>query len=169
MSDAGPGRLIPQVPVAARRSGPSRKRRARRRDSSAEGASNLESGGVGALSVEKVLGAVRHRRREAGGYGRCDRKRQWPGLAARVVSIKHGVGYRVPSKRGRAPWGERVMMVTAGERGSNCVTTQVWKCLRAIQCPPWRVRSQACTSVYVGRSGVRSGRLAGPQAPPLES
>jgi hypothetical protein len=138
------------VPVAARRSGPSRKRRARRRDSSAEGASSLESGGVGALSVERILGAVRHRRREAGGYGRCDRECQWPDHSARVMPTTHGVGYRAPFNAGRTPWGERVMMDTAGERGSNRVTTQVWKCLRAIQCPPWRVRSQACTSVYVG-------------------
>jgi hypothetical protein len=46
-----------------------------RRDSLVEGASGLGSGGVGALPVERTLGAIRPNRLTLGKAGWCDRER----------------------------------------------------------------------------------------------
>jgi len=54
------------------------------RDLSAEGVSDLESGGVGAPCVERVLGTSRSCWREPAVYGRRDRRCLWPDYSARA-------------------------------------------------------------------------------------
>lgn len=70
-----------------------------------------------------------------------------------------------PQKWGEPPRGERVVMVTAGERDSNRVTTQVWRCPRAIQSPLWRVRSEASHNGARGRAGSEAGGWQGDKPP----
>jgi len=130
-------------------------------DSSVEGASGLGSSGVGASLVEKVLGAAETswlRLARMGGVtgsvsDQTSRLAQGP--------TTPGAGHVRPSEARTARQGQRWLMVTAGERSSNCATTRGRRCrLRSSDIAVQGVGptvAWACGRRSSGGSGGRNG------------